>query len=73
MGWAGVVAAIVGAGGPLMYLLRRLDKRNTSQHSESIKVQQQTLAQVKAARQDIGRLENRVDKHLEWHAEKTDA
>ena len=73
MAWAAVVAAIVGAGGPLMFLLHRFDRRNTRQHAQSIDVQQQTLAQVKAARQDIGRLERRVDRHLEWHAEEQDA
>jgi hypothetical protein len=52
-----------------MYLLRRLDKRNTDQHNKSIQVQQKTLAEVLAARKDIGRLETRVDRHLEWHAE----
>lgn len=51
-----------------MFLLHRLDRRNTQQHGESIRVQQQTLAQVRAAREDIGRLETRVDRHLEWHS-----
>lgn len=69
MGWAAVVVAIIGAGGPLMWLINRLDKRNSSQHAQSIDVQQQTLAQVRAARKDISRLEVRVDRHLEWHAE----
>ena len=53
-----------------MWLINRLDKRNTSQHAQSIEVQQQTLAQVRAARKDIMRLEGRVDRHLEWHAEE---
>jgi len=70
MGWAAIVVAVVGAGGPLMWLINRLDKRNTSQHAQSIEVQQQTLAQVRAARKDIMRLEGRVDRHLEWHAEE---
>jgi len=68
MGWVAIVVAIIGAGGPLMWLINRLDRRNTSQHAQSIEVQQQTLAQVRAARKDIMRLEGRVDRHLEWHA-----
>lgn len=70
VGWVPVIVAIVGAGGPLMFLLHRLDQRNSTQHAQSIGVQQQTLAQVKAARQDINRLEKRVDRHLEWHSEE---
>lgn len=72
MGWVPVIVAVIGAGGPLMFLLHRLDRRNTSQHAQSISTQQQTLAEVKAARKDINRLERRVDRHLEWHAEESE-
>ena len=65
--WVGIAVAIIG--GPMMWLLRRLDRRNTEQHRNNMDVAATTLAEVKAARSDIARVEQRVDRHMEWHSD----
>ena len=66
--WTAVIVALIG--GPLMWLLSRFDKRNTSQHSKNMEMAATTLAEVRAARSDIAKVERRIDRHLEWHSEQ---
>jgi hypothetical protein len=46
--WIPVVVAVVGAGGPIVALIMRLDRKNDSQHGDNAKV--------------LNRIENKVDK-----------
>lgn len=66
--WTAVIVALIG--GPLMWLLSRFDKRNTSQHAKNMEMAATTLAEVRAARSDIAKVERRIDRHLEWHSEQ---
>ena len=65
--WTAIAVAVIG--GPCMWLLNRFDKHNTEQHAKNMEVAANTLAEVKAARTDIARVERRVDRHMEWHSE----
>jgi len=58
-----VPIAIAIIGGPMMWLLHRLDRRNTDQHDQSMKI----LTEV---RDDIKIVNRRLIKHIDWHAEK---
>jgi hypothetical protein len=49
--WSAIVVAVIG--GPLMWLLYRLDRRNTQQHGESIKIIQEVQRDVKDVKGDI--------------------
>lgn len=63
--WIPVLVAVFGAGGPLVVLMTRFDRRNTHQHEVNIRAQERTLNEVIAARRDIQRVEQRVDKQTE--------
>lgn len=56
-----VPIAVAVIGGPIMWLLNRLDKRNTEQHGQSIQI----LMEV---RDDMKTVRRRLDKHIDWHA-----
>lgn len=47
-------------GGPLMFFLRRFDRRNTEQHGANMGVLERIESKVE-------RLDERMDNHLDWH------
>lgn len=49
--WSAVVVAVVG--GPVMWALYRLDKRNTQQHGQSIQIIKEVQENVKDIKADI--------------------
>lgn len=49
--WSAIVVALIG--GPVTWLLYRLDKRNTEQHGESIKIIRDVQAGVQDVRADM--------------------
>ena len=49
--WSAIIVAVIG--GPVMWLLYRLDKRNTQQHGESIRVIQEVRNDVKDVKGDL--------------------
>lgn len=69
-----IVVALLGAGGPVVYLLTRLDRRNSQQHDRNM-AQLERVADsvdrvgVKVDRLDskVDRLDARLDAHLDWH------
>jgi hypothetical protein len=63
--WIPVFAAAVsaGVGGPMMWLLHRFDKRNSTQHGESLSVLRNIESKVE-------HLDGRMDAHIEWHMKK---
>jgi len=60
---APVLVALIG--GPLMWSLHRLDRRNSSQHGESLNV-------LKNIESKVEKLDGRMDDHIEWHITKKD-
>jgi hypothetical protein len=60
---APVLVALIG--GPLMWSLHRLDRRNSSQHGESLSV-------LKNIESKVEKLDGRMDDHIEWHMTKKD-
>lgn len=58
---AAVLVALIG--GPLMWSLHRLDRRNSSQHGESLNV-------LKNIESKVEKLDGRMDDHIEWHMSK---
>lgn len=58
--WIPVVVTVVGAGGPLMWLLSRLDRHNTSQHAEN----KQVLERIEGK---VDKVAERLDGHISWH------
>ena len=49
--WSAIVVAMIG--GPVMWALYRLDKRNTQQHGQSIQIIQEVQENVKDIKGDI--------------------
>jgi hypothetical protein len=49
--WAAIVVATIS--GPLMWVLYRLDKRNTSQHGEAVKIIQEVKLKVSDVQDDV--------------------
>jgi len=57
---AGVVVAIVGGGGPLMWFLTRFDKKNTSQHGALTEVVYRVETKVDRLDQKVDHIEGKV-------------
>lgn len=60
-----------------MFFLRRLDKRNTNQHSSNLDALKdikdsihEVKADVKEVKTDVRDMRARLDHHIEWHLEK---
>lgn len=53
-----VVVALIG--GPLMWLLKRFDNRNTKQHAQN----QDVLLRIEGK---IDKVDERLDEHISWH------
>jgi hypothetical protein len=72
---SGLIAiAVALIGGPLMWLLARLDKRNSRQHAASLAVLEGTQRLVEQIDSKVDGIEKKVDVldsriygHLEWH------
>lgn len=56
-----IIVALIGS--PLVWVLNRLDKRNTEQHANSMQVLQEIKDDVREAKQDI-------KNHIQWHLDK---
>ena len=61
-GWiVPVLVAVIG--GPLMWALRRLDRRNTEQHGENMKILQRVEGKVDLLDTKIDRVDDRLWRH----------
>lgn len=56
-----IVVALITS--PLMWLLNRLDKRNSAQHANNMDVLNEIKADVREAKDDI-------KNHIHWHLDK---
>ena len=65
--WAVIASALIS--GPLMWLLYRLDKRNTKQHGESVDILKSVQEDVKDVKDMQVWMDLKLDKHIkEDHA-----
>jgi len=71
-GLAGIVIALIG--GPLMWFLRRFDRRNTEQHTQNLTHLEHTRDLVAGIDSKIDRVQEKVDtvderlfRHVEGH------
>ena len=63
-----IVVALIG--GPMMWLLRRLEKSNTSQHDANMRELTRVAQSVDRVDEKMDRLDQRIDAHLEWHVDR---
>ena len=59
--WVPISVAVIG--GPLMWLLQRLDRRNTEQHGENLKALKRIEDKVDDVKSDLS-------DHFKWHTEQ---
>lgn len=59
--WVPIVVALIG--GPVMWFLTRLDRRNTEQHGRSMEMLTETRDLAKSAVE-------KIDAHITWHVHK---
>jgi len=57
--WVAIAVAVIG--GPVMWFLNRLDRRNTSQHQASLTVLEETRTLVGNVDSKVDKLEAKVD------------
>lgn len=57
-----IVVALIG--GPVMWLLHRLDKKNTVQHADGQVAAERRHHETLEA---IDRVDQRLDDHISWH------
>lgn len=61
-GWiVPIVVAVIA--GPIMWLLHRLDRRNTQQHGQSVDMLRNLDGKVDGIHGHLGRLEEKMDAH----------
>ena len=72
-----VLIAVVGAGGPLVWLLERFDKRNTGQHEQNLSVLKEIHnhvenlgERVQEVSTDVKDIRNDLYDHISFHAHK---
>ena len=58
--WVPVIVAVIGAGGPIVALIARLDRKNDKQHGDNAEM----LARIETKVDNVG---ERRTGHLEWH------
>ena len=56
--------AVALIGGPVMWLLARLDRRNTKQHGQSIDILERLDGKVDRLDGKIDRLDTKIDNHI---------
>lgn len=63
--WQYVIGPALAAfvGGPMLFLMRKFDRRNTEQHGENLNV-------LKSIEGKVEKLDTRMDDHIEWHMKK---
>lgn len=66
----GIVVPVLVAviGGPLMWLLRRFDRRNTEQHDRNMDELRRIGVSIDRVGDKVDKLDERLDDHVAWHA-----
>ena len=63
-----ILVAVIG--GPIMWLLRRLERSNTDQHDSNMRELTRVARSVERVDEKMDRLDQRIDAHLEWHVDR---
>lgn len=67
-----IIVAIIGGGGPLMFLMSRFDRRNTEQHNINMEILKDIRSDVRDVQKDVKSVDHRLSRHIDWHShEKT--
>jgi len=67
-----IIVAIIGGGGPLMFLMSRFDRRNTEQHNVNMEILKDIRSDVRDVQKDVKSVDQRLSRHIDWHShEKT--
>lgn len=70
-GWlVPIIVAIIG--GPLMWGLRRFDRRNTEQHAQNLNVLHFIREDISEVKGDVKGINAKVDNHILWHLDHGD-
>lgn len=64
-----IIVALIG--GPLMFLIKMLDRHNTRQHSQNMDVLTSIKASVDEVRNDVKQIDARLEHHIDWHMNQT--
>lgn len=64
-----IIVALIG--GPLMFLVRMLDRHNTRQHGQSFDVLTSIKASVEEVKNDVKQIDARLEHHIDWHMNQT--
>lgn len=62
-GWAAIIVGLIT--GPLMWFLKRLDKRNTEQHGQAVSIIKEVKENVKEVRDFQIWMDMKLDRHIE--------
>ena len=64
-----IIVALIG--GPLMFLVRMLDRHNTRQHGQNMDVLTSIKASVEEVKNDVKQIDARLEHHIDWHMNQT--
>jgi len=64
-----IIVALIG--GPLMLLVRMLDRHNTRQHGQNMDVLTSIKASVEEVKNDVKQIDTRLERHIDWHMNQT--
>jgi hypothetical protein len=66
--WAAISAILTAMiGGPMMWMLKRMDNRNSKQHHAAHLERDEFHTQVLGG---LERIEGKIDRHIEWHSQR---
>lgn len=61
--WSAIIVALIG--GPLMWTLHRLDRRNTQQHGQAVDLIKEVRKDVKEVKDNQIWMDKKLDRHIE--------
>ena len=64
-----IIVALIG--GPLMFLIKILDRHNTRQHSQNMDVLEAIKASLEEVKADVKQIDSRLERHIDWHMNQT--
>lgn len=60
-----IIVALIG--GPLMVLIKMLDRHNTRQHGQNMNVLKDIKTSVEEVKDHVKQLDSRLERHIDWH------
>jgi len=68
-----VPIAVAVISGPLVVLMSKFDRRNTEQHDRNMQELKRIGDSVDSVGVKVDKLDDRLDRHIEWHVTERDA